>query len=87
MLNGLKVLASQPLHLCIVWQIGPPFSRRHNLRSAKCTCGLLEKLGLYVKFNLIEDEDLGGDKPGCETNHKRAERERPPGRHRRSRAA
>src|SRR6185312_4981037 len=65
--------------------MGRPFSRGHNLRSAKCARGLLEKLGLCVKFNLIEDEDLGGDKPDCETNHKRAERERPARRHRHSR--
>jgi hypothetical protein len=32
-------------------------------------------LGPDAKFDLIEDEDLGGDEPYCETNQERPERE------------
>jgi hypothetical protein len=41
----------------------------------KRSCGLLEQLDSGVKFNLIKDENLGGNKPDCETNHQRPERE------------
>ncbi len=36
---------------------------------------LARVLGPDVKFNLIKDENLGGNEPDCETNHERPERE------------
>ena len=37
--------------------------------------GLVEQIGPGIKFDLIEDEDLGGDEPDCGTDHERPERE------------
>ena len=69
------VLLSQLLHSHIARGVGRPFGWDDNLRSAKRPRGLPEQLGVGVKSYLIEDEDLGGDKPNCETNYQRAQRE------------
>jgi len=52
-----------------------PFRWGDNLWSTKRPRSLLEQLGVRVKSDLIKDEDLGGDKPDCETNHQSAQRE------------
>jgi hypothetical protein len=51
-----------------------PLAWDGDLWSAKRPRSLLEQLGSGVKSDLIEDEDLGGDEPDCETNHQRTER-------------
>jgi len=53
--------------------VGWPFGWDDNLWSAKRPRSLLQQLGVGVKSDLIEDEDLGRDKPDCETNHQRAQ--------------
>ena len=68
-------LLSQLLHSYVALGMSWPFARDENLWSAKRPRSLLEQLGVGVKSGLIEDEDLGGDEPNCETNHQRAERE------------
>jgi hypothetical protein len=55
--------------------MGWPFGWDENLWAAKSPRSLLEQLGVGIKSDLIEDEDLGGYSPDCETNHQRAERE------------
>ena len=55
-------------------QIGRPFAWGGKLCSAKRSRGLVEQLGLRVKFELIKDEELGGDEPDCKTDHQRADR-------------
>jgi hypothetical protein len=69
------VLFSQVLHCSVARQMGWPLAWDGNLWSAKRPRSLLEQLGPGVKSDLIEDEDLGGDKPDRETNHQRPERE------------
>jgi hypothetical protein len=69
------VLLSQILHSYAARGVGWPFRWGDNLWSAKRPRSLLQQLGVGVKSDLIEDEDLGRDKPDCETNHQRAQRE------------
>jgi hypothetical protein len=69
------VLFSQVLHCSVARQMSWPLAWDHNLRPTKRPRSLLEQLGPGVKSDLIEDEDLGGDKPDRETNHQRPERE------------
>jgi hypothetical protein len=69
-----EVLLSQFFHFCGTWEIGWPFCWDQQLRSADRSCGLLEQLDPGVKFNLIKDEDFGGNEPDCETGHQRPER-------------
>jgi hypothetical protein len=69
------VLLSQLLHSYIARGVGWPLGWDDNLWSAKRPRSLPEQLGIGVKSYLIEEEDLGGNKPNCETNHQRAQRE------------
>src|SRR5206468_9819300 len=52
-----------------------PFGWGDDLRSAKRLRGLVKQLNPGIKFDLIEDQDFGGDEPGCETKHQRGKRE------------
>ena len=69
------MLLSQLLHSYIARGVGWPLGWDDNLWSAKRPRSLPEQLGIGVKSYLIEEEDLGGNKPNCETNHQRAQRE------------
>ena len=69
------VLPSQFLHFCGTWEVGWPFCWEQQLRPVHRPCGLLECLDPDVEFNLIKDENLGGNEPDCETNQDRTERE------------
>jgi hypothetical protein len=66
---------SQRFHVCAAWNVGWPFVWNDNLWSVKPARSLLKQLGSGVKFDLIKDENLSGDKPDCETDHQCAERE------------
>jgi hypothetical protein len=70
-----QILLSQVLHFCVPRDIGWPFCWNQQLRPAYRSCGLLECLDPDVEFNLIKDENLGGNEPDCETNQQRPERE------------
>jgi len=69
-----EILPSQFLHFCGTGEIGWPFGW-NQLLSVDRSCRLLKYLDSDVKFNLIKDENLGGNEPDCETNHERPERE------------
>ena len=73
--DSLRILPSQFFHFCATWEAGWPFCWDQQLRSVNRSCGLLEQFGPDIKLNLIEDENLGGDEPDCETNQQRSERE------------
>ena len=55
--------------------MGCSFRWDQQLRPVNRSCGLLECLDPDVEFNLVKDENLGGNEPDCETNHQRSERE------------
>jgi hypothetical protein len=69
------VLPSQFLHFCGTWEVGWPFCRDQQLRPVHRPCGLSECLDPDIEFNLVKDENLGGNEPDCETNQERPERE------------
>ena len=52
-----------------------PFGWGDDLRSAKRLRGLVKQPNPGIKFDLIEDQDFGGDEPGCETDQQRGQRE------------
>lgn len=66
---------SQLLHFCVTLDIGWPLCWTQQLRPVYRSCGLLECLDPDIEFNLIKDENLGGNEPDCETDHERPERE------------
>jgi hypothetical protein len=70
-----QIFTSQFLHFCVTWEMGWPFCWNQQLRPAHRSGSLLECLDSDVEFNLIKDENLGGNEPDCETNHERPERE------------
>jgi hypothetical protein len=70
-----RIPLSQFFHFCATWEAGWPFCWDQHLRSVNRSCGLLDQFGPDIKFDLIEDENLGGDEPDCRTNDQRSERE------------
>jgi len=68
-------LRSQRLHLRARWKIGWPFAWNDNFWCAKRPPSLLKQLHPRIKFDLIKDKYLSRDKPDCETDHERPQRE------------
>ena len=68
-------LRSQRLHLRAPLKIGWPFAWNDNLWFVKPPRSLLKQMSSGVKFDLIKDQNLSRDKPDCETDHDRPQRE------------